>query len=246
MSDKSLDMERLQAQYEDSAVTLLVNLMMREEGGALLTEKQPGPEPPAGLDRRILGLIEKRFSAHRRRQALAAAGKTFSRVASVFLIVFILFSFTFANVSAVRDATLGFFTKTYSFATVISSTKEGAERSVVEFRPRWMPEGHRWSLTYFNASPAESTLEFRDEDGNEVNITMTDAATGSLVVDTEDAEVRRDIRINGSPSVLSVKNGMLVLSWIDEERGSLFLLSITGSEELLDPEIAKRIAENIK
>lgn len=74
---------------------------------------------------------------------------------------------------------------------------------------------------------------------------MADAATGSLVVDTEDAQVRRDIRINGSPSVLSVKDGVLVLSWIDEARGSLFLLSITGSEELTDPAVILRIAENL-
>ena len=246
MSDGSLDMERLQAQYEDSAATLLVNLMMQEEGGALLEEDRPEPETPSGLDRRMLGLIEKRFSAYRRRQALASAGKTFSRVASVFLIVFILFSFTFAKVSAVRDATLGFFTKTYSFGTVISSTKEGAEHSTVGFTPRYLPEGHQWALTYISAAQRLQKMEFKDDDGNEICISMMpNEDTGSHLIDTEDALVRRDILINGKPSLMSINNDGLILSWLDEERG-LFNLEIKGSEDLLDPEIAQRIAENIK
>ena len=74
---------------------------------------------------------------------------------------------------------------------------------------------------------------------------MADAATGSLVVDTEDAQVQRDIRINGSPSVLSVKEAQIILVWEDGEAQRYYMVSIVGAPELTDPAIILRIAENL-
>ena len=74
---------------------------------------------------------------------------------------------------------------------------------------------------------------------------MTDAATVSLVVDTEDAEVREDIIVSGHSSVLSVKEAQIILVWEDGEAQRYYMVSIVGAPELTDPAVILRIAENL-
>ena len=86
MTKEPVDMEQIREQYEDAALTLLVNHIMQKEGRDLLEKsgellQDPDFAYPADLDKRAAGTIERHFSALRRRRRIASAGKVFTHVA---------------------------------------------------------------------------------------------------------------------------------------------------------------------
>jgi hypothetical protein len=248
MNDEPYDLESVQDQYEDSAITLLVNLMMQEEGGRYLEESKRFEENHSfgvDLDKQALKTIDRHFSSIRRKEKMAVVGKAFSHVAKVFLIVFLIFSITFTSVSAFRDVAMNFVVKTFDHSSTIVSWLGQNKASTLRYAPSWLPD-NSWELVNYSSSDSTYTLEYKNADGDSLNILMTDSASGNITIDTENTEIRTDILINKNPSIMSIDSEAVILSWEDESRNLFCTLVICGSENNLDPQIAQKIAESIK
>lgn len=248
MTNESFDMKEIQEQYEDAALTLLVNHIMQKEGEQFIAKNEelhedPGFSYPADLDARMARTIDRHFTSLRRRKAFTAFKKTVSRVSMVFLVVFLIFSITFVNVSAFRDATLNLIEKTFSHGTVIAGPSSGIMNSISSKTPRWMPEG-QWKLEFYSNNPNTVVTRYTRSDGSFINISRFDPSF-VLSVDTEDAEIRRDITVNGNSSVVSIKPDSIMITWVEDQDDSIYGITIYGASDLISTEIIVRIAENL-
>ena len=62
-------------------------------------------------------------------------------------------------------------------------------------------------------------------------------------IDTEDAEIRTDLRVRGFDALMSVKEGQIILVWTDTEREAHCELILCGPHPDFTPEMALRMAE---
>lgn len=247
MNDEPYDLESVQDQYEDSAITLLVNLMMQEEGGRYLEESKRFEENHSfgdDMDKQALKTIDRHFSSIRRKEKMAIIGKAFSHVAKVFLIVFLIFSITFTTASAFREATMDFVIKTFDKGTVINKW-QFVKNSTTQIRGlKWLPEGD-WELTYFSINGNSLTLQYDRLDGAFVYFCEIPTSDGSLTIDTEDAIIFDEYQVNGYSSIMSIKEDYIILAWIDEDAGMIRNIEVSGPSNILDPEIVIKIAERV-
>ena len=235
MTKEPVDMEQIREQYEDAALTLA------EKDGK--RTQDPDFDCPTDPDDPAAGTAERNPSALRRNRRMAFAWKLFSHVARVFLIAFLVFSLTFSTSSAFRDATLRFVEKTFRRGTAITGWDTTISDNVSDKAPGWLPDGD-WKLSFYVNDPDSVVHRYHRPDDAFVNIYESDASL-SIAIDTEDAEIRRDISINGNPSIMSIKEGVIILVWEDEERNLLFEISVGGAPDVVDPSVVIKIAESL-
>ena len=248
MTNEPCDMEQIQEEYEEAALSLLVNHIMQKEGRDLLEKsdelfRDPDNDYPVDLDKRAAKIIDRHFSILRRRNVLSSFKKAVTHVSRVFLFVFLIFSLTFTKVSAFRDVTLSFIEKAFDRGTAITGSDLGIINNISTKVPRWLPEG-RWELEFFSNNANASIAKYTRSDGSFINI---DAVNSSSIysIDTEDADIRHDIMIEGYPALLSIKDDRIILTWTNEDESTIYGITISGDSELISIDVVVRIAESL-
>ena len=251
MTKEPVDMEQIREQYEDAALTLLVNHIMQKEGRDLLEKsgellQDPDFAYPADLDKRAAGTIERHFSALRRRRRIASAGKVFTHVARVFLIVFLIFSITFSSASAFRDATLDILIDVFDIGASISLAGNHPAVSDNVKGPNWFP-GNMWTLTTSQKTDSSLIYQYTSEDGDSITYVEMPAEGTVCSIDTEGAEVRTDLTIHGFPALASInyEEKTINIVWIDTDTGVFRNLITTGASSVFSMDDVIRIAESI-
>ena len=249
MTNESFDMEEIQEQYEDAALTLLVNHIMQKEGEQFIAKNEELLEDlsfsyPADLDERMARTIDRHFTALRRRKAFTAIKKTVSHVSMVFLVVFLIFSITFINVSAFRDATMSLAMKTFGNRMAFVGNDFAVHDSISSPVPKWLPEGE-WDISFYASDSNAIVTKYIRSDGSIISIYKYSLSSYVSSIDIENAELIYDVLVKGNSSVISIKDDCIILSWGDEEHTSFWEITICGSPELINTDVVVRIAESL-
>ena len=251
MTNEPCDMDQIQEQYEDAALTLLVNHIMQKEGVGYLEKNDelrndPDFEYPADFDKRAAKTIDRHFASLRRHQRLASAGKVFSHVARFFLIAFLIFSITFSTASAFRDATLDILIDVFDIGASISLAGNHPAVPNNMKGPTWFPD-KMWTLTTSQKTDSSLIYQYTSEDGDSITYVEMSAAGAIYSIDTEKGEVRTDLSVNGFPALASTnyEEKTINIVWIDTDAGVVRNLITTGASSVFSMDDVIRIAENI-
>ena len=248
MTNEPCDMEQIQEEYEEAALSLLVNHIMQKEGRDLLEKsdelfRDPDYDYPVDLDKRAAKVIDRHFSSLRRRNALSSFKNAVTHVSRVFLFMFLIFSLTFTKVSAFRDATMNLAMKTFGQRMAIIGWDYTIDDSLSSQIPRWLPDG-KWDISFYANDSNTVVTKYTRSDGAFININQC-SPSFVLSIDIEDAEIRQNYLINGNSAVMSIKEEYIILSWIDNGLNVLYEVSVGGAPDVVDPAVVIKIAESL-
>ena len=241
----------LYEQYESSVFSLILDEIMKREGELLLTENEQmkedsNTEPSSLLDKRCMKALKRKQAHDIGVKAFRKMKQMMAPVSVVFFVIFIIFLVPFCTVSAFRESSLNLVVNTFDKGTVISANKwhtNNDPNTVLKY-PTWFPEGE-WKLVYLCDEPTLFLTRYEDQSSNTVFYSEIPVEGSSLTVDTENAEIIKDVRVHDSDAMMSVKDGLIILVWIDDVQSVICNLEISGSYDILSPETALRIAESI-
>ena len=250
-SDNDRRSELLEA-YEEAAFALAMDELMEQEGRDLLEQNEKllgwkDPDFPEELDARCLRMIDRYYRKKTARRCLKALKKPFLTVCAVFFCLFLAFLVPFTTVSAFRAASLDLVIERFDVGTTIRVQRdsENTDQTTDVFRsPTWFPPG-TWTPVVLEEDPLSYMIGFEDENENTIYYYDMSAESSSLNIDTENAEVN-EITVNGCKGLSSVKDGQVILAWVDDERSLICDLMVQGSGEIATLENALRIAESIE
>ena len=244
----------LYEQYESSVFSLILDEIMKREGELLLTENEQmkedsNTEPSSLLDKRCMKALKRKQAHDIGVKAFRKMKQMMAPVSVVFFVIFIIFLVPFCTVSAFRVSSLNLVANTFDKGTVITANKrhmnnEHNEPNNISKYPTWFPEGE-WKLVYLCDEPTLFLTRYEDQSSNTVFYSEIPVEGSSLTVDTENAEIIKDVRVHDSDAMMSVKDGLIILVWIDDVQSVICNLEISGSYDILSPETALRIAESI-
>ena len=114
--------------------------------------------------------------------------------------------------------------------------------------PEWFP-GESWAMDFRNTEGPIYIVRFKDpnEKEKEKQVFYADAPTEGtrMSIDTENAELRTDLRVRGYDALMSLKEGLLILVWTDTDRDRLCDLELHGSHPDFTPEMLLEMAEGL-
>ena len=241
--------QQLVEQYEDIALSLLMDDYAAEEGAKLLKEFEVAekngelPEFPDDLDENCRKLIDKSFAKHERNRLLTRIGKAALKVA-VFAFVFMsLAVMTVMSVDALRVPVLNFVIQHTDVYTTLSTDEDRVETlgHLDEVKQRLAalvpPE---YSLVVDNCESNHVRLYYQDADGHLI-VFLVEPAEGTSHIDTEDATVM-EIDLNGYDALFIEKDGFRVI-WGDPEIQMIYDLAANGLDSQSFWELAYALAE---
>lgn len=226
--------QQLIEQYEDAALSLLMDDYANEEGERLLKEfeeaKNNGelPEMPAELDAKCRKLIDQTFAKMERKAHLKRIGQSVAKAAVLTLVLLGTVSAMAMSVEAFR---VPIFNIVLHISEEYSSLFDGDSnesktqiQNKKELLGAIIPKGYSLIIDECEEDGSESTC-YQDADGN-IILLDTYPYTGISNVDTEHAESRR-VKLLDYDALLLIENGYRII-WIDPDVNKTFDLSATG------------------
>lgn len=231
--------QQLIEQYEDAALSLLMDEYANEEGERLLKEfeeaKKNGdlPEMSAELDAKCRKLIDQTFAKMERKERLKRIGKSVAKAAILVFVLLGALSTMVMSVEAFRVPVLNFFfDEGGRFGSVKidgdSKELEAINCSVVTEFQSCIPSG--FVEIRNEISDNYSSLLYVNEKDEEMMISLNVVPTSSeLIIDTEDIECT-SANINGYDVVYIIEDGYRLM-WIDENGKFIYTLFARGFQE---------------
>ena len=254
MTDKRREM--LQEQYEEAALSLMMDEIAEEEGQQLLQQfdltEQAGelPELPDALDEKNKHLIRDTFHKQNRKERLRRAAKRLT-VTCVCVLIFFGLSATLINsVDALRIYVGNFLlSQDERFSTILLSDEAKKERQENQEQTLTMmerlimapipPEYELIIEQYLENGLFFMCLMNQEEDI--IQFSAYDMKDSVINVDTEDAKVT-ETEICGHVATFIEKDEYTLL-WLDEENGLLYDLYASNMDYYLFWEIAEVLAQ---
>lgn len=237
--------------YEDLMIKIAMSSYAEIEGEELLEEnEQLKGSPQFQLTPEIEAKIRRIAQRQKIRKSVYRLGKGFyavtNKVAMIFLAIFILFSTTMAVSAEFRSAIYQLvfaYEKRYTLVELDHATDlEFVDSEIYTwehaFAPTMMPQG------YIVEDVLETSLLhmviYTNNDGGYIDFSQSsNNSTGTIRVDTEDAQLVQTVQINDSEGLLVNKNERNTLVW----RVGNAMLAIESNENI---ETMIAIAQNIK
>lgn len=227
--------QQLIEQYEDAALSLLMDEYANEEGERLLKEfeeaKKNGdlPDMPAELDAKCRKLIDQTFAKMERKECLKRIGRSVTKAAVLVFVLLGTLSTMVMSVEAFRVPILNFFfDESERFSSVKTNNSDVAEsinRGIVYRFESNMPSG--FVEIQKEIKDQYSSLCYANDD-NVISLSVV-RSSGELIVDTENVETTT-VEINGHSVVYIIKDGYQLM-WVDEQEESICTLFVRGLDE---------------
>lgn len=239
--------QQLVEQYEEIALSLLMDDYANEEGARLMKEFEEAQkngeisEMPAELDEKCRKLIVKTFAKQERRVRLTRFGKTVAKAAVIVLVALGLLTTTVMSVDALRIPVLNFFidqSGRFGAITIEQTTNEieSINRSVMTEFESSIPGGF-YETQRINTEQFMS-LCYADEFGNVISLDVV-CGSDESVIDMENTDFTT-VEINGYSAVY-IKNDRYRLIWTGIDGDYIYTLGAKGIEESAFWELAYSI-----
>lgn len=228
--------ERLQENYENAVISLLMEEYAQDEGERYIKlneqlENDPEAAVPLDVERRALKLIEREFS----RQSRKKGGKHFLRilghVAVAAVIVVAMFGSAFALSPAFRAGTLNLLMRiddrAASWQFFAGDEKESSDISDLVIN--WLPEGYSRGILQ-NMGDYNAVIECNNTSGNSIWVSIHVGDDFINCFDIEDADWYYDNTIQGNPGIIAAKDGLIRVGWVDPSTGYIIYVQSANAE----------------
>lgn len=244
--------EKLIDNYEDALFAVLMDKVAEEEGTKLREENQhlqndPAAEVPEHVDAVARQTIRKAFAGQNRRSALRVARRVVNAVAMIVLICSALFATAYAAFPEVRVKTLNLMIQSSDVASrlVLLNNDDKSNRSTLSPEKLILcgysfPELDGFSVVEQNEDKHGGWICYEGEHGEEIRVDIV--KTGTLYVDTEDADCTESTEIHGYSGMIVEKDNHVTVTWSDESHGMHIVLLCTN----LNRSFALQTAEQIR
>lgn len=224
--------EKLQENYEDALLALLMDDFAQLEGERLHAENKKlqddlSFELPVGMESRGLKAIRRAFRKNGIKSLTRASGKIVSRIAIVVLVFNIIFGVSFFTVEAFRQDVLNMALEYQETHTTVKFIEESASESnaigyTAKNLQQILPDTFVLE-TYEKAPDGEYALFLGP---NNVRIIWNvDALTATANLDTEDAEYTDEITVSGYDGIAVEKSGVSTVLWGDTTTKQMYCIS---------------------
>ena len=256
MNDKK---QELKNNLEDAYIALLMNDLSEEEGARLLEEcEQLNTDPNAAvsesLHAKCMEVVSNHYARERNAQTKIRVQSRIKRVLLVAAIIAVLFTTAFAAIEEFRVGVLNFtldVREKYSYI-IFNKADDDSDKQGSSDSNSSIVCDRRLTINY-DLSGFELVNEISDEMGVVANFSsevsgqivkiITTTITDNTIsqVDTENADLVKDISINGAEGLLVVKGERNHLLWLNSE-GTVLMQVVTIG---LTSEQAIEVAEGI-
>lgn len=226
--------QQLVEQYEEAAISLLMDEYAEADGARLLQEYETAvqnkdlPEIPAELDEKCRKLIEKSFAKQERKMRLKRIRKFAAKAAMVVLTLFGLSTITVLSVDALRIPVLNFLMdqsgrySTVVFGNNIDKEDVATNSTAIQFENN-LPEGYQIVKNSFSGASGTITCEDSSNHIIYLQIAKTD---GGLNVDTEGEEYQQQ-DFGEYAAAFKEKDGYYLM-WLDRKSQTVYTLFANG------------------
>lgn len=241
--------QQLMEQYEEAAISLLMDKLAEAEGAGLLREfeeaSQNGTamEIPAELDAKCRKLIEETFAKQKRGLRLKRIVAPIAKAAVIVLLLLGLSTATVLSVDALRIPVLNFLAdQSGRYSSVIfnnhSDAHDPASDNVAARLENNLPEGY--SVVQNSIVGSSGTIVCSNAENHLIYLEVTQTECG-LNVDTEDNEYT-NAEFGDYQAVFQDKGGYH-LRWLNENGQTVYTLVAKGISISEFWELAYAIAE---
>ena len=241
--------QQLVEQYEEAAISLLMDEYAEADGARLLQEYEAAvrnkdlPEIPVDLDEKCRKLIEKSFTKQEHKLRINRVRRIAAKAAVVVLTLFGLSTITVLSVDALRIPVLNFLMdqsgrySTGAFDNNIDTEDAAADSTVIQFENN-LPDGYE--VVQYDFGDTSGLVLCVNKENNIIYLEV-DRTTGGLNVDTEDSEYK-ELDFHGYSAAFQDKEGYSLM-WLDDQRQTVYTLFANGLEESIFWRLAYAIAE---
>lgn len=197
---------------------------------------------PAALDKRCRELIKKEDAKRRRKQMWKTAKRISTSAAIVVLVMLALTSVLFATVEAVRIPIINYFIEqTEDYWKVASPENDNIDGGIIDLKNPLadiVPDGYQISVVDGD-SWVMLTAIYENAEMQTIFFSAR-PYVGTIVLDSEDAEVNQNCTVLGHEAILVKKNDCVNITWVNKNLNTVFTLV---ASQLAETEVL-RMAEN--
>jgi len=231
-----LDEKKLEEEYEDSFLRLIMYRYAQKEGGELLKEAEearnnPEYSPSPEARERFNKMANSFFRKRKLRRLKNKAIKILKAAGMVFLVCAAIFAVTFFSVDAFRGKVLNFIVTMEKEYTSLRLAEGAPYKDISEglsnvYAPAYIPKGYH--IREISSHEYYKKIDYINEDGDIIKFFEYNLEFFANV-DTEHTESIKYIKVNGKDEIFIFKNGEYRLSW--EIYGKIFVIFAQISEE---------------
>lgn len=224
-------------EYDDLLMKMALSDYSEELGEQLLAELEEMKDDPLYQG----SLKEKRRFHHqlniffKKDNVLTLVHKVarpMKKAAAFFLVAGIALSIPMFTVEAFRINVFNFFYDVHdTFTEIKGENNDSYSVSGPIYRPTYIPEG------FSIAKEDEAGIDYENSNGD-IIIFLQLAANGTLLLDSENAELTKPIKIKGQDGLIIIKGGVVTLAWQEDD----YFFNIIGE---ISKEEAFKIAESV-
>lgn len=242
--------EKLQENYEDSVLALLMDEFAESEGKRYIEENErlrqdPDAAVPEEIEKRALHLIDQQFSKMKRKNNGGKLLRFLGRLAIAAVIAALLFGAAFALSETVRAGTFNFLMQideriaTWQFVEDEGSVPD-RQSGALEITVDWVPDGYTRQPPIIY-TPSDMMLDYANEAGGQIRVSVHESEGFKYTLDLEDADYYKEVIVQNCEGMLILKNGIIRIDWIYNDAS---LVVIVESADV-DEETLLRVAESV-
>ena len=211
--------------------------------------KTENVEFPDALDARCRATIKKECTTRKRKQCLKSCVKGLRYVASVAIVLLALASVLFVSVEAIRVPIINYYvTRSEKYVEFTARQPEGSERieniNVEDPLAGILPEEYK--LISVDAILSDRIMAiYKDSDNNSIYFSMN-ASDTVVRVDTEEAQIAKEVPIYGCEGILIVKDRQINVIWGDKDNEITFMLTSSAFTETELINLAEQFMQTLK
>lgn len=233
--------EKLQENYEDSVIALLMDEFAESEGNRYIEENErllqdPDAAMPEEIETRALQFIAREFSRKNRAHAGGKLLRFLGRIAIAAVIAALLFGVAFALSETVRVGTLNFLMQmdekiaTWQFMEDEGDASDG-QSGMLDIEVDWLPEGFARQAPVI-ITPKDIVWDYTNVDGDIIRISVHESEDFMHFLDLEDADDYEEVTVQGCEGMLRIKDGILRIAWPYQNSGLVIcIISSSGIDE---------------
>lgn len=242
--------EKLQENYEDSVLALLMDEFAESEGKRYIKENErlrraPSAAVPEEIETRALRLIDREFS---RKNRVCTGGKLLrflGRLAIAAVIAALLFGAAFALSETVRAGTLNFLMQmderiaTWQFVEDEGTEPDGLN-GVPEIIVDWIPEGYE-RQPQMVTGPSDFVLDCTNDAGGLIRVSVHESDDSIYTLNLEDSDYYSEIPVQNCDGILINKDSIIRIYWSYKDTG---LVASVESPDI-DADTLIHVAESV-
>lgn len=223
--EQMLDLKRLEEDYEDSFLRLVMHQYIQVEGDELERlnneiKDNPRYEISPEAVKRINKSLDKYYSTKKLQVFTKKSLKILYKVGIVLFAFFGVFIFAYFTVDAFRVQVLNFLVTIDKEYTAVSLGESESNWNIPPevsnmYVPSYIPEGY-WLDNIINEKTIK-IINYINGEGKTIKFREYNSSTNANF-DSEDADIFKSLKINGVNGLFVLKNEMATVSWKYDDR----------------------------